>query len=102
LYHDVSNFGGKNEVDGPFNSITFTFEFSGDNDTIKGCGVFPVYGTSCVFKLVSNSSKEIFYNVESQPRANGAKIGGWDKENWEQLFATKRRKTVCDTLPVIT
>ncbi|KAK8473258.1 hypothetical protein PHAVU_001G093900 [Phaseolus vulgaris] len=98
LYHDVSNFGGTNEVDGPFNSITFVFEFNGDNDTIKGCGVFPVYGTSSGFKLVSSSSKEIFYDVESQPRANGAKIGGCDKQNWEQLSVTKRRKTVPDTL----
>ncbi|KAK7377677.1 hypothetical protein VNO80_03106 [Phaseolus coccineus] len=92
------NFGGTNEVDGPFKSIRFMFEFNGDNDTIKRCGVFPVYGTSSGFKLVSSSSKEIFYDVESQPRANGAKIGGCDKQNWEQLFATKRRKTVPDTL----
>ncbi|XP_027911123.1 TMV resistance protein N-like isoform X3 [Vigna unguiculata] len=84
FYHDVINFGGTDEVYGPFNSFTFMFEFNGDKHTIKGCGVFPVYLTSSGFK---------FCNVDSQPRANGPKIGGCDKENLEQLFAAKRRKT---------
>nr|KYP60431.1 TMV resistance protein N [Cajanus cajan] len=98
-YHNVSKFRRLSEVYDPFSNMAFIFEFNGNKDTIKGCGVFPVYATASGFNLM-----EIFDN-ESQQRANGVEYGGSNngsEENREQLCATKRRRTARDNLPVIT
>ncbi|KAG4906706.1 hypothetical protein JHK86_055190 [Glycine max] len=93
------------EVYDPFSNMTFIFaDINGNKDTIKGCGVFPVYGTESGFKLVSSSSNEIFDN-ESEPRAKEVGVescNNENEENCEQLFRTKRRRTACDNLPAIT
>ncbi|KAL2339968.1 hypothetical protein Fmac_007908 [Flemingia macrophylla] len=103
-YHNASKFSRTSEVNNSFSNMTFIFEFNGDEDTIKGCVVFPVYATPSGFNLVTSSSQEIFDN-ESQPRENGIGYGGSNnesEENQEQLFATKRRKTTRDNAPVTT
>ncbi|KAK7401101.1 hypothetical protein VNO78_12415 [Psophocarpus tetragonolobus] len=105
-YHNINKFGGTSEAYDPFCNLTFIFEFGGDKDTIKRCGVFPVYLAESVFKLESSSSgsKEILYNVP-QPATNGvgvAECNNANEENTEQLFTSKRRRTERDNLPVIT
>ncbi|RDX79531.1 TMV resistance protein N, partial [Mucuna pruriens] len=89
-YHNVSKFGETSKVYDRLSKMTFIFEFNGDKDNIKGCGVFPVYATKSGFN-------------ESQPRADEVGVGGYSNENEENLeqllFATKRRKTAHDNLP---
>ena len=77
--------------------IEFKFEFDcchrfrhePDQESIRGCGVFPVYPSELGLKLFGSSSKEIFEleiitqisDNESQSRAIGNGVGGSNTEN---------------------
>ncbi|KAG4989188.1 hypothetical protein JHK82_031519 [Glycine max] len=60
-----------------------------DQESIRGCGVFPVYPSELGLKLFGSSSKEIFEleiitqisDNESQSRAIGNGVGGSNTEN---------------------
>lgn len=50
-YHDINKFGGISEVYDHFCHITFVFKFNYNKESIKGCGVFPVYESNLLYTM---------------------------------------------------
>ncbi|RDX93477.1 TMV resistance protein N, partial [Mucuna pruriens] len=100
-YCDITKFDRISEVCGHFSNITFIFEFNRVQESIKGCGVFPVYATTSGFKLVGSCSKEII-ECQSITQKISVGVGCSNNENvddQEQLFpASKRMRTTPETI----